>query len=704
MDDDDEAEMNELLLKETDAIEEMYRSSQLPPPPVPEVIQAPPPETTTISLPSLTHTAPLRHDGGKRSNFPVRDAFSSYSPPRALSQRVSGFNDASLVENSTSNLTVARPSSPPSSLNRRFDSEKDLEIDRLKKELERVSKKLLDTEQECSQLKKGKSKETQSKDLCDEKKKQNGGTVHVSKKSNLEPDAATSVSNGETNSATGVDDKRSFKTTGVQADLANHADLSKKLLDIWRTSNYQDPRRNLISELLLACSADLQVLFSFMINSTPPQEKDRHAAKTLSDIQSSKALESEKVSCLYSAVSKISYGFVNLKTLVEPLLDLCKAENAVLVHRSLHVLHILLEHICGSEDRFEARDNITDEEASSSGAIEFHGYKGRRKTNLSIGESLHLSKIPDAESSRHNNQGDTDKAQPSWDANWYSLFGLINQIASRRTEDNVKLEAVSIMNIIVMRTDAYTVRETFVSKEVFESISLLLRKGTGVRVRKRAIHLFYLLLNCPKLLARFDSLHDGKKSPGSGNDNEGNPFDSETFGLIFEGLADCLTSPRKTSEDLELCGNVIMILALVASSGNSGYELLSNHKLPQETNFLMLILHLLAAELDSESSDIHPKAEIFKARTLLMREILILLNRLVSGSSSSSTILRELTKSRDMASLTVDAATRLSRKKNLHGGQPQTQSNVERIRESEIMDLARIFKRRVFAFLGGDNA
>lgn len=28
---------------------------------------------------------------------------------------------------------------------------------------------------------------------------------------------------------------------------------------------------------------------------------------------------------------------------------------AVLVHRSLHVLHVLLEHISGDENRFEAR-------------------------------------------------------------------------------------------------------------------------------------------------------------------------------------------------------------------------------------------------------------------------------------------------------------------------------------------------------------
>ncbi|CAN7102601.1 unnamed protein product [Brassica rapa subsp. narinosa] len=684
MDEDDElGDWGIDFLDEAIKLEESYLSTQ-PPPPAPPIVPPPAPSSENVELHST---------GQQRHKTPARDPFASFSPPRVLSQRVAGgFNDA---VTDYSSVAAVRPISPSSST-RRYDSEKDLEIERLKKELGRVSKQLLDMEQECSKLKKGKSKETELKNLHSE----------INGRTKLEPDAPTSVNDGGVDSTTGLDDKRSFTATGVQADLANHSDISKKLLDIWRTSNYQDPRRNLISELLLACSTDLQILFGFMNTSTPPQEKNRQAAKTLSNEQSSKALESEKVYHLYSAVTKISYGLVNLKTLVEPLLDLCKAENAILVHRSLHVLHVLLEHVCGVEKKFDVRDNITDEEPSSSEVAEFHGYKGR-KTNLSIGESVYSSSsIPlqgrsDAETSKKSQEGDTDKAQPSWDANWYSLFELMNQIACRRTEENVKLEAVSIMNIIVMRTNAYTERETFVTKEVFESISLLLKKEAGLRVRKGAIHLFFLLLNCPKVLARFDSLHEENKSSASENNSQGNLFALGAFRKIFEGLADCLTSPRKTSEDLELCRNVIMILALAASSGNSGYELLSSHNLPQDTSFLMLILHLLAAEIDSESTELHPNAEIFKARTLLMREILILLNRLVSGSSSSCTILRELTNSRDMASLTVDAATRLSRKRNLLG---QPESSVERTRGSEITDLARIFKRRVFAFLGDNSS
>lgn len=80
-----------------------------------------------------------------------------------------------------------------------------------------------------------------------------------------------------------------------------------------------------------------------------------------------------------------------------------------------------------------------------------------------------------------------------------------------------------------------------------------------------------------------------------------------------------------------------------------------------------------------------------------MREALILLNRLVSNPLYSSTSLRVLTNSRDMVSLSIDVANRMSRKplKSLH-------INISRLqgRDVEIVDLACAFKRKVFAYLG----
>lgn len=60
-----------------------------------------------------------------------------------------------------------------------------------------------------------------------------------------------------------------FKTTGVQADLASHFDLTKKLLDIWRTSSYQYPRRNqmlfCVSRVLLVCGGLMFLLLSLFL-------------------------------------------------------------------------------------------------------------------------------------------------------------------------------------------------------------------------------------------------------------------------------------------------------------------------------------------------------------------------------------------------------------------------------------------------------
>ena len=80
-----------------------------------------------------------------------------------------------------------------------------------------------------------------------------------------------------------------------------------------------------------------------------------------------------------------------------------------------------------------------------------------------------------------------------------------------------------------------------------------------------------------------------------------------------------------------------------------------------------------------------------------MREALILLNRLVSSPVYSATALQILTKSRDMASMTIDIANRLSRKDCATG---HFDGVVGIIRQSEVVDLARVFKKRVFAYMG----
>ncbi|KAL6348509.1 hypothetical protein AAG906_009969 [Vitis piasezkii] len=135
--------------------------------------------------------------------------------------------------------------------------------------------------------------------------------------------------------------------------------------------------------------------------------------------------------------------------------------------------------------------------------------------------------------------------------------------------------------------------------------------------------------------------------------------------------------------------NAIIVLAFLAS-GKSGFEILLGHKLSKQTNFLVLILQLLVSEMDVEVGKSTEPPEIFKESTDF-------LNRLVSNPSYSTAVLRVLTSSRDVASLTIDIANRLSR---VGQGHWQSDNAARQMRESEIVDLARVFRKRVFSYLG----
>ncbi|KFK31546.1 hypothetical protein AALP_AA6G126300 [Arabis alpina] len=145
MDEEEDGDWDHALIKVLD--ETVYLTSQLPPS-SPATVPAPAREIAT-----LPHAVQLQ-SARQRNKLPLRDPFIRYSPSRVLSQRVSVPND----------------------------SEKDLEIDLLKKELERVSKQLLDKEQECSELRKGNNEETQTKNSNAKSKELHD---HASKRTNF---------------------------------------------------------------------------------------------------------------------------------------------------------------------------------------------------------------------------------------------------------------------------------------------------------------------------------------------------------------------------------------------------------------------------------------------------------------------------------------------------------------------------------------
>ncbi|KAK9928101.1 hypothetical protein M0R45_025254 [Rubus argutus] len=525
------------------------------------------------------------------------------------------------------------------------ECDKEHEIGRLKTELGKVLKQLSHYEQECSELKKERDKKMNNLNL------ESGDTVLANHESSRQFQTARSSSHHPssrvdigvpTSKATGVqtDETSSSAEAIPNDDLHISNNLSKKLLAIWGSPNEQELGRNVISNLLMACQTDFHSLSgcigmnisSKLRMNTPGGESSCIAASQ--NIHLSHTPEAAKVSHLYSVLTKVNNGMIKLDALFEPLVDLCSLKNVVIVQASLHILHLFLKHLLSLERQVEGRVNV-------------------------MVEGL-----------------------------------VIIQTAMRNAEQCIRLQAVCIMNVILMRTNAFMEREKFGRTLVFEMISELLAKEAGFEVRNQAVQLLYMLLNCPKILVKFCSGYKEEKGAGATDEIAGDALTFQKGCVILQGLADCLACCGHSLEELKLCQNAVLLLAFLASSGKFGFEILVNHKLLQDANFLMLILQVLAA-VDAETT-VNPKQpQLYKERTLLIREALILLNRLASNPAYSATVLRLLTHSRDMASLAIDVASRLSRKDRIR-------EKFDSMRESDIGDLARVFKKRVFTYLG-DN-
>ncbi|KHN40410.1 hypothetical protein glysoja_000908 [Glycine soja] len=477
----------------------------------------------------------------------------------------------------------------------------------------------------------------------------------------------------------------------LRDDLSAYLDLSQKLLAIWGSPTDNKMGTNVISKLLVGCQRDFHTLFGCM-NMSLPSEITRDF---LSDLSSSGVAfhylkdrfhtpEAAKLSNFYLALTKIADGTGVLETLIEPLLDLSGMENVVIIHSSLCVLHMVLKLLLELEKNVGRRNNVFIE-----GLCVGKGYvdSGVKDGNIFNEEIV----------SRQECQSQQNSLQPR--VNWIYLFEIMHQIAMKITEERVRVEVVSIMKLHFLRSNAYFERERFSQKIVFETISELLKKDAGLSVKKHALRLLYLVLNCPKLLAAFCcGCKEGDDS--SAMDVNGLALHFQNFKIILQGLSDCVATCRGGLLELKVSRNAILVLAFLASSGQLGFEIFVGHKLScRGVNYLMLILQLLVSEMDLEAGAHEQQPEIFRERTFLIREILILLNRLVSNPSYSATVLRGLMTTRDMAGLTIDVASRLSRKEKKT---EQQDSMVKHIRETEIVDLARLFKKRVFTYLGDD--
>ncbi|GAB2212104.1 hypothetical protein Droror1_Dr00025450 [Drosera rotundifolia] len=487
-------------------------------------------------------------------------------------------------------------------------------------------------------------------------------------------------------------------------DVLLASDLQKRLLSVW-SSKSKNSGKIFIAKLLEKCSSEFFALFGFSGSNMTfgmmkiPDLLQASYVKSINNfcLHSS---ETSEVSKLYAVLTEVGDDAVPLQALLEVLLSLCSLQKVIVVHRSLQILHAVLDLLLPTEKSCSGRDNVKVQGLQiGSRVADSLGFKGAGQDGISSSGLAPLKIGIDPAAFLEDHSG--------WDfcapliisqADVLRVFKLMLQIVmSMNGHEHVQVEAVAIMMTIVVRTDAYREREKFGDTTVFEAVAVLLKKEAGLCLQEMALHLLYLLLNCSKLLAAFCSGFKDSNSAGAPNAGANTASACLSFGIL-DGLGMCISCCRNSAQGLHLCRQAIVLLAFLASSGKTGFEILLIHKLPNRANFLGLILRVLLSEVDAESSEHCTEPAISSERTLLMREALILLNRLASHPTYAPAVLKVLTSYGDMASLSIDIANSLSKRKSKFG--QKCDDVTKQMREFEIVDLARVFRKRIFLFLG----
>ncbi|CAL9779900.1 unnamed protein product [Musa acuminata subsp. burmannicoides] len=726
--------------------------------------------------------------GARGLAFDVRGGGLSFSPPRELSQRH--------VEKPNSEMDC-EILEPWVSRGERFSgggiTERDREVERLKRELGRVSKHLKHLERECTELKKEKTKKDEQLKLvfseieakeaeiynlksgkldhrksdfqnapnagtfidqaCHHPVNEDNCTWHTSQALDGTSDFVYSKTKGENGpssslsleprmfecnehkvehvqttglaeyhglvdnssiTCTGVNIQKSFfpkkaaqskgcRTVGTQTEICQdwgHSSLedlteyhiSSKLLNIWDFPNSLMTGKIMISRLLVSCTADFCVLFRCM-SMTSHTDLDCHADKNFShhmtlhdDAQSELSVDASKVSRLYAILTKMHNGVSQLHDLLEALLELCTLENCTLLRNNILVGQPLNDNMHRGLRHQDWYQNMDIHHKRTYGENENSGLPMADISSFDL-ENLCTDKVG----------SDCDIKFLSSES-LVSIFKCMQLVAMKNMKEDVRIEALGVMILIMMESNPSTERDKFGLMSLLEVLPKLLQKEAGPHVQKHALHLLFLLLNCPKMLLLFSN-------GGKENDEHAETVDhsvalEDAVNLILEGLSKCL-SPAGTGDlELKLHKQAIILLAYVASCGKSGFEILLKSVGPRGVNFLQIIIQVLASELDVEIAGCALARTLCKERTSLFREALILLNRLASHPIYSKATMEALTSSNPIASLTVDVVSRLPlRSKSLFKYDDAMKSQME----AETTDLAQLFRTRVFAFVGGKH-
>ncbi|PUZ73892.1 hypothetical protein GQ55_1G022800 [Panicum hallii var. hallii] len=474
---------------------------------------------------------------------------------------------------------------------------------------------------------------------------------------------------------------KEIKAIGVQTDSTSDSGhleckkisverISSNLRAIWGMPTNTLSRRNLISKIIVSCSEEILSLLQCT--------RLTDNCQTSSEASSSM---NEAISQVYDMFTKMNNEKIPIQTFLEALLNLCAFDNAAIVSRTLRILLSILQHLLNYGTKSSERTNVSVEP-----------YANMHMEDNHKDSSALLSPLDAENLLRQHNM-----SLPF--AFWSSVFTVMLQIVIKYSEETIRTDALSVMILILRTTDPKEERHRFGFTSVMTRLHLLLQKENGLLVKKHSVRLLFLLLNCPVMLKllcsggkdgseqmesegckndRLKLLCSGGKDGSEQMESEGRENDrSQVISSVLVDLSECLSCEATCSLEIELCRLVIVLLAYIASSGKLGYEMLIGPVSARGASFLELIMQVLASQMQYETQ------ELLKERCLLMREALILLNRLASHANFSKPTLEVLTSSKLCATLTIDVANRL----------PQTRMG------NDLAELAQKFRSRVYAFL-----
>ncbi|XP_020571806.1 uncharacterized protein LOC110018734 isoform X2 [Phalaenopsis equestris] len=706
---------------------------------------------------------PFRSERGELSSsgFDAGGSEVCFSPPRELSQRFKEVYEAAPVVDDC--VTVETRVLRNGGFGRVRGGRNNKEVERLKKELEHLSKKFTHMEQDCVTLKNDRDRKNEqlkcvisqleAKDAEVQSLKRENSRAHpptsfeskiVSTNSEtfhsrlkvpqtdgsavselkqrvmIDDQATTSSKAQECSFMEKSTESKCRKSTGIQTDVGqddvDNVQRKRSLKEQVIVSNLhaiwglydKRPGSNLVLKLLRTCSADFLTLFR-CINMSSTCNLDGVANESFSEIalndntHSIHSSDSVKAYRFYQLLMKMHHEIVPLQDFIDALLELCSLDKAV-AHVSLRILHTTLQHLSlDSSCQCTLRRTNVFVDKSNDKSFTGDGTIAREDQVL----KLHALQTPDntTEASPVSSVGNLcmDEAKASRtemflsSASLLNIFEMMQKIIVRNVEECIRLEGLLIMSLIMMECKPSTEREKFGSVNFLQTLSTLISREAGARVRKQAVRLLFLLSNGPKILLILNS--------GQGEGADHTTFDDTQKSTTWQGaltstlenIAECLTLNQSCAEELKFRRRVIILLAFIASSGKNGFEVLLHPVTAQQINFLELIIQLLASEMDAEIPNIGLTRDLCKERISFIREALILLNRLSSHPTYSERTLRVLlTGSKVTASLTIDVANRLSRRIQAFRKHFGTKTHVL----TETNDLARLFRLKVFTFLG----